>query len=114
MKEYVNSDAKIVSIMVPEELVEMSDRFDLAFNSNMGIARLRKVSLIFSPSSQRAALLSKQMYGSEEDIRKVFPKYGWSVEQEAKAMPGVVVVPDEKTSPNQLSARVSELIGQFN
>lgn len=116
MKEYTNSDARIVSVIVPEDLNEMSGLFGSAFSNNKDTACRKNVALVFSPSNQRAALLSRQRVMPEQDqeIRKIFPKYGWSVEQEAEAMPGIVIVPDENTSPNQVSARVAELIEQFN
>ena len=111
MKILTNTGDKIISILVPIEFLEMDDIYSSVIFEVM--KRDRKdypnVSISHSPSSQRASKLSECFSGRQEDIQKIFPKFNWSFEQEASAIIGTILIPDDSTTGTLLREKINQI-----
>lgn len=111
MKIYNNSAKRMISVMIPEEFHDMDESYMRILNDVNHLARACDTTLFFSPSNQRASVISKCIAGScDERMSEIMPKYNWTLEQEIADLPGIVLVPDDTTSPAELREKINELL----
>lgn len=111
MKKIINNDKKIVSILVPIELAQMDELYHGAISATFENSRKKGVAILFSPSSQRASEISKCFIGQDIDlVKQIMPKYNYTLDQEIEALPGVVIIPEQDTSPKLLREELMDII----
>lgn len=109
-----NSEDKIICVIFDASIMlEFNEIWGKIVADQNILARKKGVALMFSPAVQRASYISQYLHGDENEIKKRFPLYNASLEEELKTYKGIIIVPGKDTTGHELKNELIKLINEF-